>query len=281
MVKYCLFCTIGFIVFIFLVVVFMLESQYLSDPAFFVSGKGEADKFYIFENFSPEQVNDSGLNSSFREEVLDKNKSSFNQSGISNTSVAGWPSDLEGYEISNGWTVTSYQNLNESLYAGQKVEAFDAQGKSVGFYREDFLEQVSIDGSGFGDGNLNSGQCLCYDYNIADGKTYYLTNQSIGSFGSVLIPWDGERPSVAVNPPLAYGTEILFVDLGSGSEENPAWVNALLKGKVFYADDQFYGFAPSERKIDVYVGTQQSLSEGRPESLMMRNVTVAIKFPSE
>ncbi|MGC9310398.1 MAG: hypothetical protein ACP5E4_01590 [Candidatus Aenigmatarchaeota archaeon] len=183
---------------------------------------------------------------------------------------------LEGYEISAGWTITSYQNIDEKLYRGGKVEVFDEHGKSLGFYREDFLRQVKIDGSGIGDGAGNPGTYLHYDYEIDDGKTHYLADKSLGAYLNELVPWTGARPSVAVNPPVPHGTEIVFVDLGQDSKYLQDWVHELLLSKTFYADDKFHGW--DERKVDIYVGMQKSLEHGA-ESLLLRNVTIAVKYP--
>ena len=180
------------------------------------------------------------------------------------------------YETSSGWTVTSYQDVNEAVYSSEKIEVFDSGGNSLGFYKSDFLEQVKIDGSGKGDGIQNSGKYLHYDYDVDDGKTYYLADKSLGAYGNELIPWDGDRPSIAVNPPLPLGTAIRFIDLGSLSDENPEQVIDLLKTKTFYADDKFSG--ETEKRIDVYVGLQKTRDmEGTPESLWMTNVTVYIE----
>ncbi|MBN2095306.1 MAG: hypothetical protein JW727_04625 [Candidatus Aenigmarchaeota archaeon] len=180
------------------------------------------------------------------------------------------------YEVSSGWTVTSYQNLDERLYSGKKVEVFDEFGNSLGFYREDFLEQAMVDGSGKGDEINNSGQYLHYDYQLDDGKTYYLEKRSIGAYQNELVPWTGDKPSVAVNPPLPKGTEIIFLDLGKDSANNEPWVNELLESKVFHTGDTFHG--EKGKKIDVYVGMQSSVEQG-PESFLMRNVTIMVRYP--
>lgn len=179
--------------------------------------------------------------------------------------------------VSDGWTVTSYYNVNEELYEGQKVEVFNSEGESLGFYRQDFLEQVRIDGSGLGDGVQNSGGFLHYDYQINDGKTHYLTDRPLGAYSNELTDWTGERPSVAVNPPLPQGTVIVFEDLGQS--ESPEWVVDLLKSKAFYADDTFFLPHSQEKKIDVYVGLQETREMGSPQNLLMRNATVSITYP--
>jgi len=180
-------------------------------------------------------------------------------------------------DVSSGWTITSYQDVNEAVYDGAKVQVFDVHGVSLGFYKSDFLDQVKIDGSGKGDGIQNSGKYLHYDYNIDDGKAYYLVDKSLGAYGNELVPWTGERPSVAVNPPLPYGTIIRFENLGPDAVENPGWVNLLLTSKTFYADDRFFGEG-NEKRIDVYVGLQKTKNMGgTPESLSMHDVTIYIK----
>jgi len=183
---------------------------------------------------------------------------------------------MQKIDASAGWTTASYQDVNESVYGGAKLQVFDADGVSLGFYKSDFLEQVKIDGSGKGDGIQNSGKYLHYDYDVDDGKTYYLADKSLGAYGNELIPWDGDRPSIAVNPPLPLGAAIRFQDLGPLGDDNPAWVIDLLKTKTFYADDKFSG--ETEKRIDVYVGLQKTRDmEGTPESLWMTNVTVYIE----
>jgi hypothetical protein len=183
---------------------------------------------------------------------------------------------LEGYEISSGWTITSYQDIDERLYSGKKVEVFDEHGNLLGIYRVDFLRQVKIDGSGVGDGVGNTGQHLHYNYRIDDGRTHYLSDISYGAFMNELVPWTGEFPSVAVNPPLPKGSKIVFVDLGNDARHLEGWVYDLLMSKIFYSDDTFHGW--TEKKIDVYVGFQKTLEYG-PEALLLRNVTLGIKLP--
>lgn len=180
------------------------------------------------------------------------------------------------FEISSGWTITSYQNLDEQFYEGEKMEVFDREGNSLGMYKLDFLVQTKIDGSGKGDGIQNPGSYIHYDFEVDDGVTYYLIDRSVGAYSNELIPWTGKNPSVAVNPPLPQGTEIMFIDLGEDSRKTPHWVNTILLTKVFYADDKFYGVPEGEKKIDIYVGTQTSKTPG-PETLLLRNVTIGIK----
>ncbi|VVB60201.1 Uncharacterised protein [uncultured archaeon] len=190
----------------------------------------------------------------------------------------GTPAAPENLEISSGWTITSYQDVNEDVYSGNKVEVFDSGGKSLGFYKSDFLEQIRIDGAGKGDGKGNPGKFLHYDYNVDNGKTYYLSDKSLGAYGNELVSWTSERASIAVNPPLPPGTIIRFKDLGSGKENSYGWVKELLMNKTFYADDKFFGV--TGKKIDVYVGLQKTKNmEGAPESLLMRNVTIEIIRP--
>ncbi|MEA3229580.1 MAG: hypothetical protein U9P44_01580 [archaeon] len=211
-------------------------------------------------------------------------KSAANTSSL-NTSSENTPKDTTDidqnpeYELSSGWTITSYQDVNEKLYTGKKIEIFDAQNNSLGFYKTDFLEQIRIDGSGKGDRTKNSGQFLHYDYGLDDGKTHYLVDISQGAYNNELVSWAGDRPSIAVNPPLPYGAKIRFRDLGPEAVYNPGWVNELLKTRTFYADDRFYGYGEDEKKIDVYVGLQTSREAGGPESLLMHNVTIAVRLP--
>ena len=196
-----------------------------------------------------------------------------------NTSYQNYTQISEDYEISSGWTITSYQIVDEKFYNGKKIEVFDRYGNSLGFYKSDFLKQVKIDGFGKVEDIQNSKRYLHYDYNVDDGKTYYWADKPFGAYRNELIPWTGDKPSVAVNPPLPHGTKIKFVDLGKDAENNPEWVNEILKTKTFYADDIFHSYYHgNEKRIDVYVGLQKS-KDGGPESLLMRNVTIAIKYP--
>ncbi len=182
------------------------------------------------------------------------------------------------FEVSSGWTITSYQDVNEAVYSGNKVEVFDSGGKSLGRYKSDFLEQIRIDGAGKGDGKENPGKFLHYDYSVDNGKAYYLSDKSLGAYGNELVPWTGNKPSIAVNPPLPPGTKIRFKDLGSEGKNNYGWVKELLMSKTFYADDKFFGV--KEKKIDVYVGLQKTKNmDGTPESLLMHNVTIEIILP--
>lgn len=186
----------------------------------------------------------------------------------------------EGFEVSSGWTVTSYCLVNEALYNGDKVEVFDSHGNSLGFYKSDFLKQIRIDGAGKGDGVQNPGKILQYNYRVNDGKTCYLTDKPIGAHGIELIPWTGDEPSVAVNPPVPYGTMIRFKDLGTDGEKYPDWVIELLKNKTFFADDTFFlgDWQKHEKRIDVYLGLQTN-RYGSTESLLMHDVTIYIKYP--
>ncbi len=183
----------------------------------------------------------------------------------------------EDYEISSGWTITSYHVVDEKLYDGAKIKIFDREGNSLGLYKSDFIKQLRIDGTGKVEDPEKSGKYLHYDYTINDGKTHYWADISLGAWNNELVPWTGDKPSVAVNPPLSQGTQIKFINLGPDSEYNPDWVNKLLRTKTFYADDKFYGFGENEKKIDVYVGLQKSREYG-PESLLMHNVSIALKY---
>ena len=184
----------------------------------------------------------------------------------------------EGYELSSGWTITSYQVVDEKFYDGEKIEVFDKKGNSLGFYKKDFLKQLRIDGAGKVEDPEKSGKYLHYDYIINDGKTHYWADKSLGAYDNELIFFTGSRPSVAVNPPVPQGTQIKFINLGSDSGYNPNWVNEILRTKIFYADDKFYNFGKNEKKIDIYMGLQKS-REFKAESLLMRNVTIALKYP--
>lgn len=179
------------------------------------------------------------------------------------------------WDISSGWTITSYGLVNEKLYSEGKIAVFDDSGKMIGNYRQDFLEQVKIDGAGVGDGKENSGKMIQYDYDINDGRTFHLTDVALGAYGYPVSPWTSDRPSVAVNPPLPSGTEIRFVDLGAEGIYNPDWVNYVLLGKTFYSDDRFFNMEGN--RLDVYVGLQQSLEEPNDQTFLMRNVIIAIK----
>jgi len=182
---------------------------------------------------------------------------------------------MQEYEVSSGWTITSYEDSNEALYNGQKIEVFDRYGNSLGFYKTDFLNQVKIEGSGKGDGIQNSGKYLHYDYEIDDGKTCYLSDYPLGAYDNKVIPWTENKPTIAINPPMPLGTKIKFVDLGPDSKNNPDWINQILKTKTFYVGDTFYS-AGDEKKIDVYVGLQKKLGYDKPEALYMTDVTIAI-----
>lgn len=191
----------------------------------------------------------------------------------------GYPTLNEsGYIISENWTVTAYQSIDELLYSGPKIEVFDADGNSLGYYKKDFLEQVKVDGSGIGDGHGNPGGYINYDFEINDGRTYYLTQNSLGAYNNELHSWSEDKPSVAVNPPLPQGTEIRFLDLGPDAGYNPAWVNDRLKTKTFYSDDKFFGYSFYEKKIDIYVGNQKTFGGGAPENFLMHDVKVAVKL---
>lgn len=224
-----------------------------------------------------------GLQKKYGKENLEslKNKETgqkYPEAGESKNNSSSTP-DQNGFELSSGWTVTSYEDVNEAVYDNPKIEVFDSEGNSLGFYKSDFLEQVQIDGSGKGDSNKNPGKFLHYNYDINDGKTYYLADKSLGAYNNEIVPWTGDKPSVAVNPPLSLGTMIRFKDLGPSGSENPDWVVSLLKSKTFYADDKFFGMG-DEKRIDVYVGLQKTKNtEGTPESLLMNNVTIYIKKP--
>lgn len=182
------------------------------------------------------------------------------------------------YVISENWTVTAYQSVDELLYHDPKTEVFDVNGNSLGYYKKDFLEQVKVDGSGIGDGHGNPGGYINYDFEVNDGITYYLTQSSLGAYNNELHSWSEDRPSVAVNPPLPQGTEIRFLDLGPDASYNPAWVNDRLKTKTFYSDDKFFGYSFYEKKIDIYVGNQKTVGGSSPENFLMHDVKVAIKL---
>ncbi|MBN2094462.1 MAG: hypothetical protein JW727_00285 [Candidatus Aenigmarchaeota archaeon] len=184
-----------------------------------------------------------------------------------------------GSMISSGWTLTSYCLADESLYRGQKVEIFDSDGATLGFYRSDFIEKIQIEGSGIGDGDRNPGQYIAYDFEINDGKTCYLTDEVRGAFGLVLNDWTEDLPSIAINPPLPAGTEVILVDLGSDAGENTAETNQLLLNRTFIVQDTFFGFPETEKKIDIFIGRQKRVDYSGPESFFMKNVTVLIKLP--
>jgi hypothetical protein len=187
--------------------------------------------------------------------------------------------DIEGFEVSSGWTVTSYCLDNETVYSGNKVEVFDSNENSLGFYKTDFLEQIKIDGGGKGDGIQNPGKIIQYDYDVNDGKTCYISDKPTGAYGEVR-DWNDDKPTVAVNPPLPDDTEIRFIDLGHEGSNSPDWVIDLLESKTFYVKDTFFNMG-DEKRIDVYVGLQKVKDMvGTPESLLMHNVIVAIKYPN-
>lgn len=187
----------------------------------------------------------------------------------------------EGYTILENFTVTTYQNVDEKFYSGMKIPAFDEKRHLLGFYRKGFLEQVKIDGSGNGSGG--QGNYLCYDYgrSVPGKDVYYFTDFSKGAYGDKLVPWDGENPSVAINPVAPHNTRVRFLDLGPDSSQNEPWVNERLKSKVFNVDDKFSGIPEDAKKVDVYVGHQKRLGFGGPETFIMNNVTIAVKFPEQ
>ncbi len=179
---------------------------------------------------------------------------------------------------SRGWIVTSYGDVNEALYNGNKIKIFDRNGIFLGLYRQDFLVHVIINGAGIGDGIGNDKtKFLHYDYDINDGKTCYLSDVSLGAYNNELVPWTGDRPSIAVNPALPQGTMIRFKDLGSGGNLNYTWVQDLLLSKTFYADDKFHGIDEKEKRIDVYVGLIERADNMGPQSLYIEDVRIMIE----
>jgi len=185
------------------------------------------------------------------------------------------------YVLSTGWTVTSYNDADEKFFDGPKVEVFDSIGNSLGFYKDDFLMQIQMDGSGLGDGVNNPNRYLHYDYDVDDGKTCYLMDYPQGAYLNKLVSWTGDKPSVAVNPLVPFPTMISFKDLGPYESLNEVWVNDLLRSKIFFADDQFhFGEAQiTDKKIDIYTGlqTQKNMTD-TPENIFMENVTIYINL---
>lgn len=192
---------------------------------------------------------------------------------------------LDNWVESTNWLVTSYGNANETLYSGEKTEVFDRDDKLLGLYREDFLYWVEVNGSGIGDGIGNDKtKFLVYDYDINDGKTYYLVDYPRGAYNNPLHSWMTDNPSVAVNPPLPYGTRIRFKDLNLKVKLNHPWVEDLLLFKTFHADDRFCLFdeEKSNKKIDVYVGVieRKEYDSSNYQALLMEDVTMLIEQPS-
>lgn len=185
-----------------------------------------------------------------------------------------------GYEIWDDVTITSYQNLNEVFFNGPRnVPALDLNGHSLGDFKESFLEQMKVDGSGVG---LDThGKYLCYDYtrSLPGKPVYEYRDFPYGSGGpsNRLVPWE----SVAINPPLPAGSEVRFVDLGPDGKYNPDWVNAQFLKKPLHVRDQFFGYPQDLKKIDMYVGIQKlPVGDYRgAESLKMEHVVVAVKRP--
>lgn len=177
---------------------------------------------------------------------------------------------------SPGWTVTSYGDVNEALYSGNKIRIFDKNNNFLGLYRTDFLEKVIINGAGVGDGiGNNREKFLHYDYDIDDKKTCYLSDFSLGAYNNELVPWTENIPSIAINPAMPYGTKVKFKSLGTDEDLIPQWVREILSSKTFYVGDKFYGFGNQEKKIDVYVGLIESKDYGE-QSLYIKNATVLI-----
>lgn len=172
----------------------------------------------------------------------------------------------------SGYTITSYSDPQEKFYDGEQIEVFSKNGSSLGFFKKDFLEQVKIDGSGVLEGEDT--RFLHYDFSVDDNITYYLADYSLGAWDNKLNNWTQEKPSIAIKPPLEHDTKIRIRSVGPN--DNPAWVNDLLLSKTFYVDDKFYGVG-NEKRIDIYVGLQKSKTTiGRPESLLIHNVTIKI-----
>ena len=112
---------------------------------------------------------------------------------------------------SDNWLITSYGNVNEDLYSGNKIKIFNRFDEFLGLYKEDFLYWVRINGSGIGDGIRNDKtKFLNYDYEIDDGITHYFTDTPLGAYNNEIFSWLKNNPSVALNPPLPYGTRIRF-----------------------------------------------------------------------
>ena len=189
---------------------------------------------------------------------------------------------LDGWIESKGWTITSYGNVNEALYPGEKIKIYDRSNQLLGSYSKEFLPWVKMNGSGIGDGVGNDKtQFLCYDYNVNDGKTHYLIGHPQGAYSNVIFSWKTDRPSVAVNPPLPQGTRIKFKDLNLKTRLNHSWIEDLLLSKTFHADDRF--FLPekekSNRKIDIYVGIIEfkDYTPDNYQALSLKDVTVLIE----
>lgn len=192
---------------------------------------------------------------------------------------------LDGWIESRGWTITSYGNVNEALYSGEKIKIYNKSNKFLGLYSKEFLPWVKMNGSGIGDGIGNDKtQFLCYDYDINDGKTHYLINHPQGAYNNVISSWKTYKPSVAVNPPLPQGTRIRLKDLNLKTKLNHPWVENLLLSKTFHADDRF--FLPeaerSNKKIDIYVGIIKfkDYTPANYQALFMKDATVLIEQPS-
>lgn len=184
-----------------------------------------------------------------------------------------------GYLIWYNVTVTTYQNLVENLYDGPKAEVFNMDNKSLGFYKEDFLEQVRVDGSGIGDGKDNPGTYLVFDFNKDGKQTYHLADRPVGAYGKEIRSLLGPHPTVGTNPEVPEGTEIVILDLGPDKRHNPNWLNLNLEKDKFIVEDKFFGFPENVKKLNVYVGHQQSSGFDGPETFLMRNATVAVKYP--
>ncbi len=168
------------------------------------------------------------------------------------------------------YLITSYWTVNEQFYSGGKVPVRDANGLLLGFYKDDFVADVQVEGWGRGDGLGNDGRYLGYDPSFGFMKS----DSPLDAYGNPLVPWR----TVAADPSIPRGTKVYIVDLGPNPNVTDEVADILLESEFLVSDR-----GPSIRghHIDVYVGdqTRKEMDES-PYALYIEGATVCLSGPT-
>lgn len=166
----------------------------------------------------------------------------------------------------SGYLITSYWTVREEFYVGEKVPVRGSSGELLGHYRQDFLEDVMVEGWGKGDGDRNDGRYLGYDPEMG----FIKSSEPLDAYGSPLIPWR----TVAAPPHLRKAATIIIVGFTESEELSEEVIDKLLTSRFIVSDR---GSGLTGRHIDIYVGDQDRADMNEsPYALYIQNATICL-----
>jgi 3D (Asp-Asp-Asp) domain-containing protein len=183
---------------------------------------------------------------------------------------AGSQEPSGGWDCASDYLITSYWTVAEGFYTGPKIPIYDVDNHLLGYYREDFVAAVKVEGWGKGDGDGNDGRYLGYDY-LTD--EFYVSDAPLDAYGNPLVEWE----TVAVDPQVEPGSSVDIVDLGPNPDVSDD-VRAKLLNNTFVAND--IGAGVTGHHIDVYVGDQIAADMNETDlALYIEGATVCLAPP--